>query len=184
MAIKALFRAEDLEGIQSLTGRKYELVRGELYEMVTTLRHGAVTGRIFSLIDAWNCQTRAGLVMTDGGFTLERNPDTVRGPDVSFVRKGRLTREQTRRGFPAIAPDAAFEVRSVNDTWAEMVRKAEEYLAKGTHIVVLVEADEYAEVYRPGHEKRRLGLDDVLDGGDVLPGFNCRVRDLFPEEYD
>jgi Uma2 family endonuclease len=117
MATKALFRAEDLEGIQSLTGRRYELVRGELYEMVTTLRHGAVMGEIFGLVSAWNQQHCAGLVTADGGFRLEHNPDTVRGPDVSFVRKGRLTPEQTRRGFPDIAPDVAFEVRSVNDTW-------------------------------------------------------------------
>ena len=184
MATKALFRAEDIEGIQSLTGRKYELVRGELFEVVTTLRHGAVTGRIFGLIDDWNRRARAGMVITDGGFQLESDPDTVRGPDVSFVRKGRLSREKTRRGFPAIAPDAAFEVRSVNDTWAELVRKAREYLAKGTQLVVLVEADERAEVYRPGTDALRLGLDDSLDGGDVLPGFSCRVRDLFPEEYD
>lgn len=108
----------------------------------------------------------------------------MRGPEVSFVRKGRISREQARRGFPAIAPDAAFEVRSVNDTWAELVRKAQEYLAKGTQLVVLVEADERAEVYRPGAEPARLGLDDMLDGGSVLPGFSCRVRDLFPEEYD
>jgi Uma2 family endonuclease len=102
---------------------------------------------------------------------------------VSFVRKGRLTREQTIRGFPEIGPDAAFEIRSVNDTWPELVRKAQEYLAAGTQLVVLLEADEFAEVYKPGQEPQRLSLDDVLDGGDVLRGFSCRVRDLFPPEY-
>jgi Uma2 family endonuclease len=183
MATKALFRAEDLEGIQSLTGRRYELVRGELYEMVTTLRHGAVMGEIFGLVSAWNQQHCAGLVTADGGFRLEHNPDTVRGPDVSFVRKGRLTPEQTRRGFPDIAPDVAFEVRSVNDTWHDLVKKAQEYLAAGTKMVVLVEADQFAEVYERGHDPERLGRDDMLDGGDVLPGFRCRVRDFFPEEY-
>src|SRR5690349_2721374 len=104
MATKALFRAEDLEGVQSLTGRKYELVRGELFEVVTTLRHGQVMTRIARKLDEWNDRATAGLITADGGFRLERNPDTVRGPDVSFVRKGRLTREQTLRGFPDIAP--------------------------------------------------------------------------------
>jgi Uma2 family endonuclease len=182
MATKALFRAEDILGIQSLTGRRYELVRGQLIEMVTSIRHGSVTGRIFRVVDVWNDDAEAGIVMTDAGFHLERNPDTVRGPDVSFVRKGRLTQQQTLRGFAEIAPDAAFEVRSVNDTWAELVRKAEEYMAKGCPFVVLVEADKFAEVYRPGQPPARLGLDDVLDGGDELPGFSCRVRDLFPEQ--
>jgi Uma2 family endonuclease len=183
MATRALFRAEDLDGIQSLTGRKYELVRGELFEVVTTLRHGMVTGEIYAVVRAWNRRAKAGIVVTDGGFHLERNPDTVRGPDVSFVRKGRLTKEQTRRGYPDIAPDVAFEVRSPNDTWADLVRKADEYLAKGTQLVVLVEPDEFAEVRRAGAEPRKLSLDDVLDGDDALPGFSCRVKDLFPEEY-
>jgi hypothetical protein len=71
----------------------------------------------------------------------------------------------------------------VNDTWAELARKAEEYIAKGMCMVVLVEADMFAEVHRPGVNSQRLGLDEVLDGGDALPGFSCRVRDLFPEEY-
>lgn len=184
MATKARFRAEDLEGIQALTGRRYELVRGELFEVVTTLRHGQVMGRTYVLLEVWNGQARAGLVTCDGGFTLERNPDTVRGPDVSFVRRGRLTKEQTRRGFPSIAPDAAFEIRSVNDTWPELVRKAQELLAAGTQMVVLVEADQFVELRRPGVEPQRLGLEDTLDGGDALPGFRCRVADLFPEEYD
>lgn len=183
MATKALFRAEDLEGVQSLTGRSYELVRGELFEVLTTLRHGQVAGRIFSRVDAWNSQAGAGLVATDGGYKLEHNPDTVRGPDVSFVRKGRLSHEATRKGFPAIAPDLAVEVRSVNDTWQELVVKAEEYLAAGASMVVLVEADQFIDVHRPNHEPRRLGLDAVWDGEDVLPGFSCPVRDLFPEEF-
>ena len=51
MVTKALFRAEDLEGIQSLTGRKYELVRGELFEVVTTLRRGDVMIEIGALVD-------------------------------------------------------------------------------------------------------------------------------------
>jgi hypothetical protein len=48
---------------------------------------------------------------------------------------------------------------------------------------VLVEPDEFAEVRRAGAEPRKLSLDDVLDGDDALPGFSCRVKDLFPEEY-
>lgn len=184
MATRALFRAEDIEGIQSLTGRRYELVRGELYEKVTTFRHGQVMGTIFALLSAWARQNKAGEVTADGGFMLEREPDTVRGPDVSFVRRGRLTREQKRRGYPSIAPDVAFEVRSVNDTWPELVRKAQQYLAAGTLLVVLVEADQFVEVYRPGINPAKLGLEDVLDGGEILPGFRCRVSDLFPEGYD
>ena len=180
MATKALFRAEDLEGIQSKTGRKYELVRGELYEVVTGYRHGQVVTSIAFLLEAWRRRTAAGDVLTEAGYTLERNPDTVRGPDVSFVRKGRFPSGPPARGFPEIAPDAAVEVRSPNDTWAELVQKAGEYIAKGTALVVLVEPDEFAEVHRPGAEPVRLGPGDRFSAEDVLPGFACAVADFFP----
>lgn len=181
MATKALFRAEDLEGIQSKTGRKFELVRGELYEMVTGYRHGQVVAQITFLMQSWRMRTRAGDVLSDAGFTLERNPDTVRGPDVSFVRKGRFPDGPPARGYPEIAPDAAFEVRSPNDTWAELVAKAEQYLAKGCQLVVLVEPDEFAETYRPGQPAVRLKPEDTFTAEDVLPDFSCRVADFFPD---
>jgi len=180
MATKALFRAEDLEGIQSKTGRRYELVRGELYEVVTGYRHGQVVIQIGWLLQTWRHQTQAGDILADAGFTLERNPDTVRGPDVSFVRKGRFPAGPPKRGFPEIAPDLAIEVRSPNDTWAELVQKASEYLARDTRLVLLVEPDEFAEVHRPGQPPVRLGPADTFSADDVLPGFSCQVQDFFP----
>jgi Uma2 family endonuclease len=183
MAIKALFTAEDLERIQAATGKEYELVRGELYEVLPpTLRHGRIVGRIFRLIDTWNDTSRAGETFVESGFTLERAPDTVRGPDVSFVGRDRVSRQQARRGFPDLAPDLAVEVRSPSQTWPELRGKAQEYLRAGSRLVILVEADEFAEVLRPGQEPDRLGLEDEFRAEDVLPGFSCRVRDFFPPE--
>lgn len=132
-------------------------------------------------MESWRRQTKAGDVLSDAGFTLERNPDTVRGPDVSFVRKGRFPEGPPRRGFPELAPDAAFEVRSPNDTWAELVSKAGEYMAKGTALVILVEPDEFAEVYRPDQAPGRLQPKDTFSAEDVLPGFSCHIADFFPE---
>jgi Uma2 family endonuclease len=182
MATKAVFRAEDLEGIQNVTGRRYELVKGELYEVTTTIRHTEIAAEIMGLLRDWNKRTRSGRVIGDAGFTFERNPDTVRAADAGFIRKGRLEGVNTRRGYPEMAPDLAFEVRSPNDTWAALRRKAEQFMEHGAQMVVMVEPDEYAEVLRPGREPRRLELDDVFEAPDILPGFSCRVRDFFPEE--
>lgn len=181
MATKLLFRAEDLLDLQSKLNKRLELVKGELYEVSTGWRHGEVTGRIYSLIDIWNSVRKAGRVATDAGVILERDPDTVRGPDVSFVRKGRISAEQARRGFVELAPDLAVEVKSPNDTWASQVAKAQEYLAKGTAVVLLVRPDEYAEVHRSGQEPLRLGPDDVFTAEDILPGFEAHIRDFFAE---
>ena len=183
MATKALLTSEDLERVQAATGKQYELVRGELYEtMPPNARHGMIAVRISMLLATWNERTRAGAVMVESGFTLERGPDTVRGPDVSFVAKGRLAPQQARRGFPDVAPDLAVEIRSPDDNWAELSEKAAEYLAAGSRMVLLVQPDEFVEVLSPGETPQRLGLKAELDGADVLPGFHCQVADLFPPE--
>lgn len=182
---KARFKSEELEPIQAATGRNYELVRGELYEvMPPTMRHGEIAGEIHGLIRAWVRRTGGGRVSVEGGFTLERGPDTVRGPDVSFVQKGRLTREQSRRGFPDIAPDLAVEIRSPDQSWRELEEKAREYFAAGTRMVWFVEMDAFLEILWPDGQRRRLGSHETVEVDDLLPGFRCQVRDFFPEETD
>jgi len=182
MAVKALFRAEDIEGIQAATGRKYELIRGELFEVTTAPRANFVTIRIAFLIESWNQAARAGNVGGDIGFTLERQPDTVRAPDVCFIRKGRLPREQAERGYPEMAPDLVVEVKSPNDTFGALRRKAQQFFDGGAQLIWLVEPDRFVDVHHPGQEAQRLGLDDVISGEDILPGFSCRVGDFFPEQ--
>lgn len=181
--MKALYRAEDLERIQAKTGKSYELVCGDLVEQMPNAgRHGMVQGRIARRIDEWNDSARAGNVATERGFTLRRNPDTVRGPDVSFVRAEHEF-EGSLEGFPELIPDLAVEIRSPTNGWDELLDKAREYLGTGVRMVVLVWPERhFIEVHRPGLEPRRLELDDVWDGEDVLPGFSCRVRALFPAE--
>ncbi|MHB8618088.1 MAG: Uma2 family endonuclease [Chloroflexota bacterium] len=181
MLTRARFSAEDLERIQATTGRDYELIQGELFEMAPVgYRHAQVVVRIAYLLERWNEQAGLGDVLVEAGFTLERHPDTVRGPDVSFVRAGRVSRQQAEHGFPELAPDLAIEVRSPNDTWSELVEKAEQLMAAGTRTVWLIDPDRFVEVLQPGAESQRLGLDGALSGGEVLPGFRCTVKDLFP----
>lgn len=178
--LKARFTSEELEAIQAATGKSYELVRGELYEvMPTSRRHGEAVLQIGRLLLNWNDQSDAGKVMGDSGYILERGPDTVRGPDISFVTKERLKPED-ERGFPDMAPDLAVEVRSPNETWPELEQKAREYFAAGCRMVWFIEIDSFLEVLRPNGERRRLGLQDTVELEDVLPGFRCRVRDFFP----
>ena len=186
MATKMLLTAEDFERVvrQLPEDRRYELIRGEIYEMGgVTQRHGEVAVEIGARFREWNRGAKAGSIGVEVGFTLERAPDTVRVPDVFFVAKGRLTREQSRRGYAEVAPDLIVEIRSPNDTWRSLVDRAESFFARGTRMAILVEADQFIEVRQPGRERQRLGLDERFDGADVLPGFSCRVADFFPEEY-
>ena len=184
MATKVLYKAEELMDLQSKLGKRLELFRGELVKVTTGWRHGEVTGEIYMLLVQWARPRKAGRVACDAGVILERDPDTVRGPDVSFVRRGRISKAQAERGFPELAPDFVVEVKSPNDTWASLVRKAQEYLDRGVPLVLLVRPDQFAEVYRAGQQPLRLAPDDVFAAEDVLPGFSAYVRDFFPPELE
>ena len=105
---------------------------------------------------------------------------TVRGPDVSFLRHERAPAPETR-GFPRIAPDAVFEVLSPDDRHGFTRTKVAEYLGRGVQLVVVVDPDDRTiVVHRPGGQTVALREDrDVLDIADVIPGFTCRVSDIF-----
>jgi Uma2 family endonuclease len=180
MATRVLYKAEELMDLQSELGKRLELFRGELVEVTTGWRHGEVTGEIYMLLAQWARPRQMGRIACDAGVILERDLDTVRRPDVSFVRRGRITSAQADHGFPELAPDFLVEVKSPNDTLAPLVRKAQEYLARGVPLVLLVHPDRFAEVHRPEHEPVRLGPDDLFVADDVLPGFSAYVRDFFP----
>lgn len=182
VTVKAVFTADDMERIQAATGKDLELVRGELYEVTPpTGIHGKIQGRMFRYLDEWAEASDAGDVFVESGFKLESDPDTVLGPDVSFVKKGRITEEQMDRGSFPLGPDVAVEVRSPNDTWKHLEEKASYYFGAGTKLVMLVEPRRFVELLRPSGERNRLGLDNMIQADDVLPGFRCKVRDLFPK---
>src|SRR4051794_2232498 len=113
---KALFTADDMYAIQGINHKDYELVRGELFELAPpTGLHGRIQGLVFMELELWTRATDSGYVFIESGFRLAEDPDTVRGPDVSFVAKGRVSKEDMRRGAMNAAPDFAVEIRSPND---------------------------------------------------------------------
>jgi Uma2 family endonuclease len=122
-----------------------------------------------------------GFAVVEAGFTLARNPDTVRGPDVAFIRSDRMPPPSSRRGFPAMAPDAVFEVLSPDDRPGEVRKKIAEYLGGGVRLVVVVEPDHRTVVvHRSLTQPVTLGDgSELLDLTDAIPGFSCRVSELF-----
>lgn len=181
-----LYTSEDLWRRWGKTHKRYELVRGRLVELMpTSFPHGDTVGEIVMVLRLWNRAARAGYVVTEAGYTLQRNPDTVRGPDARYVARGRVSRKAVRRGFLDLVPDFVVEVRPPNDSWPEMRALMEQYLEVGVRLAWLVEIGQFVDVYRPGQPGQRSLPDDDLSGEDVLPGFSCRVRDLFPpDDYD
>jgi Uma2 family endonuclease len=120
-----------------------------------------------------------GQVVTEVGFKLASQPDTLRGPDVAFVRRDRFP-SPASRGFFEGHPDVAIEVCSPDDRPSEMREKVWEYLSAGTSVVVVVEPDDRTVTcHRPQTLSVTLTPDDRLDLGDVIPGFTCPVSQIF-----
>lgn len=124
---------------------------------------------------------RIGVMATaEASYRLSADPDTVRVPDVSFVRQERVDEIGDPTGFWPGAPDLAFEVVSPNDRYSEVHAKVDEYLAAGTPMVVLVDPqNREVTVFRPAAGRIELTEDDVLDGEDVVPGWKLPVREIF-----
>ncbi len=173
--------AEELLRRSSEIGRA-ELKRGELIRMSPSgSRHGRVTARVIELLAPFVRSCRLGVMFgAETGFLVERNPDTVRGADAAFVSAARLSGDEVPAGFFPGAPDLAVEVLSPDDRASEVEEKVGEYLAAGARAVwVFNPKTRGATVHLPGGEARRLGPEDVLDGGEVLPGFSIRVGEFF-----
>lgn len=142
--------------------------------------HARVQARIVVLVDAFVRARGLGVVLSDAGFLLARDPDTVRGPDVSFVRRGRWDAVADENRFFPGAPDLAVEVLSPSNRRAELKLKVADYLDAGAAGVWVVDpAEKAVTVYLPGAAPVRLDAGDTLDGGGVLPGFAIQVATLF-----
>jgi Uma2 family endonuclease len=180
MVSTKLMSAEELERLPD-DGIRYELVRGELIRMApTSFEHFEVTGLVSYYLNAHVIPRGLGVVGGEGGFVLQRGPDTVRAPDVAFVRADRVPRGEAARHFAEIAPDLAVEVRSPNDSMRDLIAKADEYLAAGTSLVWVFDSSTTTVVVKAKDgTTKTLGLDDDLDGGDVLPGFRLPIRLIF-----
>ena len=109
---------------------------------------------------------------------MERTPDTVRGPDVAFWS---IARQPTMpEGYFEIPPDIAVEVLSPSDRSKDVRAKIREYVFYSVPLVWLVDPEtRTVTVYRGSMRGTELDEADDLDGGDVLPGFTCKVSDFF-----
>ena len=162
-------------------GKFRELVRGEVVETVPPGGiHGAVALRLGARLEAWARGGPGGYTGVESGFFLSRNPDTVRGPDVSYVRAERIPETGLPEAFWDIAPDLAVEVVSPGESAEEVREKVRDYLAAGTGLVwVVYPRTREVVVHTPDGLSRAHGEGAALEGFDVLPGFVCPVAELF-----
>jgi Uma2 family endonuclease len=167
-----------------LEGR-WELIDGELVEMSPAAEEPSTIGAaIIGLLWPFVRANRLGrLYNAEGGFVLFPDRATVRAPDVAFVRVDRVPHGEARKHFSRLAPDLAVEVLSPSDRPSDVVAKIEMYQEAGVPLIWLVDPDsQTVTVLAIGQAMRVLHAGDVIDGGEVLPGFSAQIAEFFSED--
>jgi Uma2 family endonuclease len=177
-----LMTAEDLLHVD-IPSKRVELVRGVLVVSEPPgYFHGAITARLAKVLSNYADPNDLGRVLAgDAGFKLAADPDTVRGPDVAFIRRDRQP-HPAPRGFAAFPPDLIVEVLSPNDRPGQTLGKVGDWLSAGTKLVWVIDPDRrIARIYRADGTETTIGERDQLDGEDILPGFTCLLSEVLAD---
>lgn len=161
-----------------------ELIEGVIHTIPPTFDdHGEITMRLSLILGRYVMDHRLGrLYAAETGFLLARNPDTVRAPDVAFIRRDRLPPQRLTPGWVPVIPDLVVEVASSGDRPAEIRRKAAMWLDAGVRLVwVVLPGERVVEVYHADAAVARLDGAATLDGADIVPGFSTPVAAIFDE---
>ena len=166
--------------------RWFELQRGEVIELPPPTKiHGRVCANVAFELETFVQRRRKGYVTTnDAGVILERDPDTVRGPDVALYEDAARFADLHPK-YGEHPPRLAVEVLSPNDRAHRVTRKITDYLLNGVDLVWLIDPEDHsATVYRRDRGPVRVDPAGELTGDEILPGLACRLADLFllPEE--
>jgi Uma2 family endonuclease len=163
-------------------GISYELVQGELLMAPPPgSEHGEVTMNLAGPLHQHVKTHRLGVVFAaETGFKLESDPDPVGAPDVAFMRRERIDQGGDVKGYREGAPDLIVEVLSPSDTFGKVESKVTQWLDSGACMVWVVSPKLHTvTVYRSLTDIRTLTEKDILDGDDVVPGFQIKIADIF-----
>lgn len=176
-----LMTAEELLSLPD-DGSRYELVEGELRQMSPAgHNHGRIAMRLAVPLGQHVEENGLGeIYAAETGFLLSTNPDTVRAPDIAFVKQARVDEVGEAKSYWPGAPDLAVEVVSPNDKVSEIEEKVKEWMEAGTPLVWVVSPKLHAvTVYRSLTDIVILTEKDMLDGGEIVPGFLYPIAKLF-----
>lgn len=163
-------------------GRRYELIEGKLIELAPPpgTRHGYTQFRIGLRLEQFVGPRGLGIVITEAGFLVSANPDTVRAPDVAFVVADRVPEDGLPAGYLPFAPDLLVEVVSPSDRAADVQEKVHMWLDAGSRLVwVAYPSTKSVAAYRSRTDVTVVEGDQRLDGAPVLEGFSIPVSRLF-----
>jgi Uma2 family endonuclease len=167
------------------TGR-YELTDGQLVERNGGAKSSYLAARLLRLLGLVTEAQGLGLLFgTDCGYQIVADdPSRVRYADGSFIQRGRWPGDAPPEGHCRISSDLAIEAVSPNDLARAIEEQVEQWLAAGVRLVWILYPDTHRlhiHRYDGTVSKLRSDADEVLSGEDVVPGFQCRVAEIFQE---
>jgi Uma2 family endonuclease len=182
MSVQTRMSVEEFEKIAALpenAHKRLEFIGGEIVEVVSNSDASEIAANLLAEIQVFVKAHHLGRVTgADGGYRVS-GEDYI--PDVGFISKSRQPQRPHVTWNP-LAPDLAVEVVSPADRAKDIADKVANYLLAGTLLWYVYPDEQQVKVYAPGQPVKTLGLNDVLDGGQVLPGFTLAVKDIFPTE--
>ncbi|MBA3868429.1 MAG: Uma2 family endonuclease [Anaerolineae bacterium] len=161
-------------------GRRFELIDGEIVEKMPTQLHALIATLFIFRLSLYFQNNPIGWVFTELRIKLPSDDlnDTI--PDISVVLKE--GREFNPNEPLTFMPDLAIEIKSPTDSLIKMRKKANYYLENGTKLVWLVDTQrQKVEIYTVD-DTEILGVNDTLDGGDLLPNFKLPMTDLWSQK--
>ncbi|MFQ5637678.1 MAG: Uma2 family endonuclease [bacterium] len=178
MSVKTLITDEELLQLPD-DGHKYEYVEGELKVSPAGMFHERIGANLIIALGSFvKLSGLGGVYSSSAGYRM--NSGNLLSPDVSYVRKTRLPGGKHPEGFGHFAPDLAVEILPPSDSLAALQTKINEYFENGSEQVwVFDPRKRMATVYSSLTDYEVLNENDILRGGDLLPGFSCALKDLF-----
>lgn len=180
MGSRALLMTADELLRNDVPHKSTELVRGVLVVREPPGGwHGHLSAQLTFLLGQHVYPRRSGMLFgQDTGFLIERDPDTVRAPDLAFVAAPRAS-EIRRHGYVPFAPDLAVEILSPGDRPGDVLEKVGQWLTAGTRLVWVIDPDRgNARVHRADGSIDIVPGSGALEGEDLMPGFSCRLAEL------
>jgi Uma2 family endonuclease len=182
---KTLYTVEEYEKFVRLPEnreRRFELIYGEIVEKMPTQKHGIIVLRIGSRILTFVEAHNLGRVGVEIRHRVPGDQHNARLPDIAYDSD--TTSPIVEEGAVQKMPTLAIEVKSPDDSSRELREKAAYYLQNGSRLVWLAypntQTVEECTLNPDGNmhiETYKMG--DTLKGGDILPGFELPVRDIF-----
>ena len=173
---------DDVVRIQLREDLLYELIDGVLLRKAMGAYESLLAGVVITFLNTFVWPRGLGYVLAPDGL-IRLSPGLIRISDVSFLSADRLPDGR----FPhdpicPIVPDLAVEILSAGNTRKEMADKIAEYFTAGVRLVWFIDPRaKTIQIFTAPDQSRQLRESDILDGGDVLPGFELPLQRLFAD---